>query len=32
MKVMQYRSKTSTETVSTAFRLQRHYQCWWIRF
>jgi hypothetical protein len=32
MKVMQYRSNTSTETVSTAFRLQRHYQCWWIRF
>jgi hypothetical protein len=32
LKVMQYRSNTATETVSTVFRLQRHYQCWWIRF
>jgi hypothetical protein len=32
LKVMQYRSNTGTETVSTVFRLQRHYQCWWIRF
>jgi Domain of unknown function (DUF4124) len=32
LKVMQYQSTTSTETVSTVFRLQRHYQCWWIRF
>lgn len=32
LKVMQYKSSTATETVSTVFRLQRHYQCWWIRF
>ncbi len=32
LKVMQYRSNTATETVSTVFRLQRHYECWWIRF
>ena len=32
LKVMQYKSATATETVSTVFRLQRHYQCWWIRF
>lgn len=32
LKVMQYRSNTATETVSTVFRLQRHYRCWWIRF
>ena len=32
LKVMQYGSNTATETVSTVFRLQRHYQCWWIRF
>lgn len=32
LKVMQYRSVTATETVSTVFHLQRHFQCWWIRF
>jgi hypothetical protein len=32
LKIMQYRSNTATETVSTVFRLQRYYQCWWIRF
>lgn len=32
LKITQYRSATSTETVSTVFRLQPYYQCWWIRF
>ena len=32
LKIMQYRSNTATETVSTVFRLQRYYQCWWVRF
>lgn len=32
LKIMQYRSNTATETVSSVFRLQRYYQCWWIRF
>ena len=32
LKIMQYRSNTATESVSTVFRLQRYYQCWWIRF
>lgn len=32
LKVLQYASPTSTEVIGTRFGLQRHFDCWWIRY
>jgi hypothetical protein len=32
LKLMQYQSSTSSEAHSTVFRLQRHFDCWWVRY
>lgn len=32
LKVVSYREDGGVGTVSTAFRLQRHFECWWIRY
>jgi hypothetical protein len=29
---MQFQSVTGSQAHSTVFRLQRHFDCWWIRF
>lgn len=32
LKVVNYRDGGGERTVSTVFRLQRHFDCWWIRY
>lgn len=32
LKLQQYASSTSNEILSTRFGLQRHFNCWWIRY
>ena len=32
LKVLQYASASSTEVIGTRFGLQRHFDCWWIRY
>jgi hypothetical protein len=32
LKLMQFQSVTGSQAHSTVFRLQRHFDCWWIRF
>jgi hypothetical protein len=32
LKIVQYASNTDDTTRSTVFRLQRHFNCWWIRY
>jgi hypothetical protein len=32
LRVVQYLSNTNNQTQSTTFRLQRHFDCWWIRY
>lgn len=32
LKVVSYREDGGAGTASTAFRLQRHFECWWIRY
>lgn len=32
LRVVQYLSNTNNQTHSSTFRLQRHFECWWIRY
>ncbi len=32
LKLMQFQTVTGTQAHSTVFRLQRHFDCWWIRY
>jgi hypothetical protein len=32
LRVLQYISNTNSQTQSSTFRLQRHFDCWWIRY
>jgi hypothetical protein len=32
LKLMQFQTGTSSRTDSTVFRLQRHFDCWWVRY
>jgi hypothetical protein len=32
LRISQYLSNTNSQTQSSTFRLQRHFDCWWIRY
>ncbi len=32
LRVTQFLSSTNTQAQSSTFRLQRHFECWWIRY